>query len=58
MAAAMSMAGCIQSGIDAVMYMVDDTVMERLALGEKDIGVIMESALDAVEKIMLEIEPT
>jgi len=58
MAAAMSMAGRIQSGIDAVMYMVDDTVMERLALGEKDIGVIMESALDAVEKIMLEIDPT
>ncbi|MFZ1954662.1 MAG: HDOD domain-containing protein [Desulfobacterales bacterium] len=58
MAAAMNMAGRIQSGIDAVMYMVDDTVMERLALGEKNIGVIMESALDAVEKIMLEIEPT
>ena len=58
MAAAMSMAGRIQSGIDAVMYMVDDTVMERLALGEKDIGVIMGSALDAVEKIMLEIDPT
>ena len=58
MAAAMSMAGRIQSGIDAVMYMVDDTIMECLALGEKDIGVIMESALDAVEKIMLEIDPT
>jgi hypothetical protein len=40
------------------MYMVDDTVMERLALGEKDLGVIMEAALDAVEKIMLEIAPT
>jgi predicted Zn finger-like uncharacterized protein len=58
MAAAMSMAGRIQSGIDAVMYMVDDTVMARLALGEKDLGLIMEAALDAVEKIMLEIDPT
>jgi hypothetical protein len=52
------MVGRIQSGIDAVMYMVDDTVMERLALGEKDLGVIMETALDAVGKIMLEIAPT
>jgi len=58
MAAAMNMVGRIQGGIDAVMYMVDDTVMERLALGEKDLGVIMEAALDAVEKVMLEIEPT
>jgi hypothetical protein len=58
MAAAMNMVGRIQSGIDAVMYMVDDTVMERLALGEKDLGVIMEAALDAVENIMLEIAPT
>jgi HD-like signal output (HDOD) protein len=58
MAAAMNMVGRIQSGIDAVMFMVDDTVMERLALGEKDLGVIMEDALDAVEKIMCEINPT
>jgi HD-like signal output (HDOD) protein/DNA-directed RNA polymerase subunit RPC12/RpoP len=58
MAAAMSMVGRIQSGIDAVMYMVDDSVMARLALGEKDLGLIMEAALDAVEKIMLEIDPT
>ncbi|MGB5421289.1 MAG: HDOD domain-containing protein [Desulfobacterales bacterium] len=58
MAAAMNMAGRIESGIDTVMYMVDDTVMERLALGEKDLGVIMEAALDAVEKIMLKIDPT
>jgi HD-like signal output (HDOD) protein len=58
MAAAMSMAGRIESGIDTVMYMVDDTVMERLALGEKDLGVIMEATLDAVEKIMLDIDPT
>jgi HD-like signal output (HDOD) protein len=58
MAAAMNMVGRIQSGIDAVMYMVDDTVMERLALGEKDLGVVMEAALDAVEKIMLEIAPS
>ena len=56
MAASMSMVGHIQSGIDAVMYMVDDTVMDRLALGEKDLGVIMEATLDAVEKLMLEID--
>ena len=54
MAAATKMVGRIQSGIDAVMHMVDDTVMERLALGEKDLGVIMEAALDAVEKIQLD----
>lgn len=58
MAAAMSMVGRIESGIEAVMFMVDDTVMERLALGEKDLGVIMEAALGAVENIMREIDPT
>jgi len=58
MAAAMDMVGRIQGGIDAVMFMVDDTVMERLALGQKDLGVIMKAALDAVEKITLEIDPT
>jgi HD-like signal output (HDOD) protein len=58
MAAATKMVGRIQCGIDAVMYMVDDAVMERLALGKKDLGAIMEAALDAVEKITLELDPT
>lgn len=57
MAAAMSMVGRIETGIDAVMYMADDTVMESLALAEKDVGVIMEAAVEAVDKIMLEIQP-
>ncbi|MFZ1200678.1 MAG: HDOD domain-containing protein, partial [Desulfobacterales bacterium] len=55
MAAAMGMVGRIETGIEAVLYMVDDAVMERLALEEKDLGGIMDAAADAVEKITRDI---
>lgn len=57
MAAAMNMVGRIDSGIEAVMYLVDDTLMENLALAEKDLGVIMEAAVNAVEKITRDNHP-
>ncbi|MFZ0612132.1 MAG: HDOD domain-containing protein [Desulfobacterales bacterium] len=57
MAAAMGMVGRIETGIEAVLYMVDDAVMERLTLEEKDLGGIMEAASDAVEKITRDIHP-
>ncbi|MFZ0726759.1 MAG: HDOD domain-containing protein [Desulfobacterales bacterium] len=55
MAAAMGMVGRIETGIEAVLYMVDDAVMERLALEEKDLGGIMDAAADAVENITRDI---
>lgn len=58
MAAAMGMVGRIESGIEAVMYMVDDAVMERLSLEEKDLGVIMEAASQAVENITRDLHPS
>lgn len=58
MGAAMGMVGRIETGIETVMYMVDDAVMERLSLEEKDLGSIMEDASQAVEKITHDLLPS
>jgi putative nucleotidyltransferase with HDIG domain len=58
MAEAMTMAGSIDSGLDTVMYMLDDVVMERLGLEKGDIEAIMSETQESVEKITLEVTPS
>ena len=57
MADSMAMAGVIESGLEAVMYMVDDKAMEYLELEEDNIAEIMRNTLDAVDKISSEMLP-
>jgi HD-like signal output (HDOD) protein len=58
MAEAMTMSGSIDSGLDAVMYMLDDVVLKHLGLEEGEIEAIMCEAQESVEKITLEVTPS
>ena len=57
MAEAMTNVGAIESGLDAVMFMLDDTEMDRLGLEEGEIEAIMREAQASVDKITLEVKP-
>ena len=56
MVEATTMVGSIENGLDAVMYMLDDGIMERLDIEEGEIEFIMRESLESVEKITLEIK--
>ena len=57
MAESMAMAGVIESGLEAVMYMVDDDAMEYLGLEEDDLAAIIRNTMDAVDQISTEMLP-
>lgn len=58
MSDAIAMVGSIENGLDAVMYMLDDTVLERLRLEEGEIEDIMREAQESLEKITIEVKTT
>lgn len=58
MAEATEMVGTIeQNSLEAVMYLVDDAVMQHLELEESDIGEIMNAALEGVKQISAGLAP-
>jgi HD-like signal output (HDOD) protein len=58
MAEAMEMVGAIeQNSLEAVMYLVDDNVMQHLNLDETGIGEIMKTALNGVKQISAGFAP-
>ena len=58
MAEAMEMVGAIeQNSLEAVMYLVDDDVMQHLNLDETRIGEIMKTALSGVKQISAGLAP-
>ena len=57
MAESMDMAGVIESGLQAVMYMIDDKAMEYLELDEDAVADIMRNTLEAVEQVSGEMLP-
>jgi len=58
MAEAMEMVGAIeQNSLEAVMYLIDDDVMQALEMEPADIGDIMNAALDAVRKTSEGLSP-
>lgn len=57
MAESMAMAGVIESGLEAVMYMADDEAMTYLGLEEDTVAEIMRNTLDAVDQIATDMLP-
>ncbi len=57
MAESMQLAGVIESGLKAVMYMTDDATMTYLGLEEDTVAEIMSNTLEAVQQITSETLP-
>jgi len=51
------MVGKIESGIETLMFLIDDDVMEFLGMEETDVLTVLDDTIASVEKISQSIEP-
>ena len=52
-----NMIGNIESGIEAMMFLIDDDVLQFLGMKEPDVVMVLNETIVAVEKISQSIEP-
>ena len=57
MGESVDMVGNIESGIEAMMFLIDDDVLQFLGMEESDVLTVLNDTLASVEKISQSIEP-